>query len=352
VETVRERLERDEERLSPLAARTRASKGREHAEEECPWRLPFQRDRDRILHCKAFRRLKHKTQVFVAPAGDHYRTRLTHTLEVAQIARTIARALRLNEDLTEAIALGHDLGHTAFGHAGEEALNGLIPGGFRHNEQSLRVVDVLEKSGAGLNLTWEVRDGILFHSKVRESIAADGGGVASTLEGQIVRVADGLAYINHDLEDALRAGVIREDDVPREVVVGLGTTGRARINAMVVDIMTNCWSVSEGRLPNHAEHGDLVIRPSAAMLSYMDTLREFLFQKVYLSEFARKQAAKGTYLIRQLFAYFVSHPGDLPPELGSRLNAEPIERLVGDYIASMTDRYAVRMFRELFVPEG
>ncbi len=349
---VRERLELDEERLSPLAARARTSRGREYVEEECPWRLPFQRDRDRILHCKAFRRLKHKTQVFVAPAGDHYRTRLTHTLEVAQIARTIARALRLNEDLAEAVALGHDLGHTAFGHAGEEVLNSLIPGGFHHNEQSLRVVQTLEKDGHGLNLTWEVRDGILFHSKVREGIAADGVGVASSLEGQIVKVADSIAYINHDLEDAVRAGVIRDVDVPRDLVAVLGSSGRERINSMVVDIIVSCWSVTEGMLPDHRCDGDLVIRPSVDMLAHMDALREFLFQRVYLSRFARDEAAKGGHVMRELFHHFVALSDELPEELLCRKGTEPVERLVGDYVASMTDRYAVKLYRELFVPEG
>lgn len=352
MESVRERLEKAEERFSPLAARSRGSRGRARPEEECDLRLPFQRDRDRILHSKAFRRLKHKTQVFVAPPGDHYRTRLTHTLEVAQIARTIARALNLNEDLTEAVALGHDLGHTPFGHAGEEALNSLLPGGFRHNEQSLRVVDVLEKSGRGLNLTWEVRDGILFHSKVRESIAADTGAEASTLEGQIVKVADSVAYINHDVEDAIRAGLIRDADVPPEVVARLGSTGRERINSMVVDIVNNCWAVAEGKLPNRDESGDLAIRPSADMLNYIDTLREFLFQRVYLSDFALSQAARATHLVNELFRYYVQHPSELPPELVENPRREPVERLVCDHIASMTDRYAIALFKELFVPEG
>ncbi len=351
VKPVRERLEKAEERLSPLAARSRSTRGREQPEEECPWRLPYQRDRDRILHCKAFRRLKHKTQVFVAPAGDHFRTRLTHTLEVAQIARTVARALNLNEDLTEAIALGHDLGHTPFGHAGEEALNGLVSDGFRHTEQSVRVVEVLEKSGRGLNLTWEVRDGIAFHSKVRESIAAETGGVSTSLEGQIVRVADSMAYINHDLDDALRARVIGEKEIPPGVVSRLGSTGGERINSMVVDVITNCWPVAEGKLPPHAEAGDLTIRPSEDMLSYMDELREFLFRRVYLSEFAQLQAARSIFLIRELFDYYVSHPDELPSELSANPRQEPEERLVCDFIASMTDRYALRTFRDLFIPE-
>lgn len=352
MDTIRHRLQEAEERLSPLAARAATSRGRARAEAECPLRLPFQRDRDRILHCNSFRRLKHKTQVFITLAGDHYRTRLTHTLEVSQIARTVARALGLNEDLTEAIGLGHDLGHTPFGHAGEEALGGLLSGGFRHNEQSLRVVEVLERSGSGLNLTWEVREGILFHSKVRESIAADSYGVSTTLEGQIVRVADSIAYINHDLEDALRAGVIQGSEVPAAVVARLGCTGRDRINAMVVDIVNSCGPVAEGRLPEGLKPGDLVIRPSAEMLDYMDALREFLFQRVYHSEFAWEQAAKATFLVRKLFRYFVEHPSELPEELAPNPRGESVERLAADYIASMTDRYAVGVFRDLFVPEG
>jgi dGTPase len=352
VHTVRHRLEMREETLSPLAARSADTRGRERPEEECPLRLSFQRDRDRILHCKSFRRLKHKTQVFVAPHGDHFRTRLTHTLEVAQIARTISRALNLNEDLTEAIALGHDLGHTPFGHAGEEALNALMPGGFSHHEQSLRVADVLERSGRGLNLTWEVRDGILFHSKARQSIAAEKNGLSGTLEGQVVRVSDSIAYINHDVEDAIRAGIISEGDLPARVVEMLGGTGRERINAMVVDIVDHCWSVVEGDMPLHAEHGGLAIRPSPMTLDHMDELREFLFRRVYLSDFARQQATKAIDLVRALFQHFVQNPSGLPPELAANPREEPVERLVCDFIASMTDRYAVGLFQELFVPEG
>jgi len=277
---------------------------------------------------------------------------LTHTLEVSQIARTIARALRLNEDLAEAVALGHDLGHTAFGHAGEEVLNSLIPGGFHHNEQSLRVVETLEKDGHGLNLTWEVRDGILHHSKVREGIAAAAGGIASSLEGQIVKVADGIAYINHDLEDAVRAGVILDGDVPRDLVVALGGSGRERINSMVVDIISSCWSVMDGELPDRHGEGNLAIRPSVEMLAHMDALREFLFQRVYLSRFARDEAAKGGHVMRELFHHFMERPDELPEELLGKQSTEPVERLVGDFMASMTDRYAVKLFRDLFVPEG
>ncbi len=350
--TVRDRLEHGEERLSPLAARSAASRGRPTPEGEDPWRLSFQRDRDRILHCNSFRRLKHKTQVFVAPAGDHFRTRLTHTLEVSQIARTIARALNLNEDLTEAIGLGHDLGHTPFGHAGETALNELVPDGFHHNEQSLRVVDVLEKNGRGLNLTHEVREGILHHSKVRKSIAINASGVSGHLEGQVVQIADPIAYVNHDLEDAIRAGVMTESDIPRWVVDRLGSSRRDRINAMVVDVITNCWSVVDGDLPKSAETGGLAIRPSPRMLSLIDDLREFLFRRVYLSGFARDQAEKSTYLIRQLFHYYVEHPDALPEEVTANPRGEPADRLVCDYIAGMTDRFALQAFRDLFVPEA
>ena len=351
--TVRERLELDEERLSSLAARARTSEGREVPEEDDPWRLPFQRDRDRILHCKAFRRLKHKTQVFVAPSGDHFRTRLTHTLEVSQIARTIARALSLNEDLTEAISLGHDLGHTPFGHAGEEALNDLLPGGFRHTEQSMRVVRYLERSGHGLNLTLEVLDGIAFHSKPRESIAADTGRLAATLEGQIVRIADSVAYINHDLEDAIRAGVISQADIPASVLAGLGATGRERINIMVVDIITNCLSVADGVLPERpGDESGLIIRPSSPILARIDELRGFLFDRVYRSGFAREQAERASFLVHQLYGYFVAHSQELPEELTANTRGESVERLVADYLAAMTDRYAVGVFRRLFVPEG
>lgn len=327
-------------------------RGRARPEEECPLRLPYQRDRDRVLHSKAFRRLKHKTQVFVAPPGDHFRTRLTHTLEVSQIARTIARALNLNEDLAEAVSLGHDLGHTPFGHAGEEGLNGLVNGGFNHHDQSLRIADVLENNGAGLNLTWEVRDGIQFHSKVREGIAADPGGVAATLEGQIVRVADSVAYINHDTEDAIRAGLIREEELPASAVQRLGSKGRERINAMVVDIVDSCSSIIHGELPAHYSGSGLAVRPSPGMLEHMDELREFLFRRVYLSDFARHQADRAIFLIRGLFQYFTDHPSELPEELAANPRGESVERLVCDHIASMTDRYAIRLFRELFIPAG
>jgi len=338
--TVRELLEAQErETLSRYAQRSADTKGRQAPEPECPVRTAFQRDRDRILHCKAFRRLTHKTQVFLAPAGDHYRTRLTHTLEVAQIARTIARALNLNEDLTEAISLGHDLGHTAFGHAGEEALAGLLPDGFRHNEQSLRVVDILEKDGEGLNLTWEVREGILKHSKVREDILAEGWGTASTLEGQICKVADSVAYINHDIGDAIRAGLTTEDDLPREAVAILGVRHSQRINTLVCDIIDSSWAATG------EEEGDPVITMSPLVLQAANVLREFLFQRVYFSATSDRQRGQAMEVVRALFRSFLEHPDRLPQELGGP--AEDLERGVADYVAGMTDRFAMELYEGL-----
>jgi dGTPase len=319
---IREQQEEWEVRhLSPRAARSGASRGRRRPEAPCPIRTEFQRDRDRIIHSKAFRRLKHKTQVFIAPEGDHFRTRLTHTLEVAQIARTIARALRLNEDLTEAIALGHDLGHTPFGHAGEEALNQVYPPGFRHNEQSLRVVEVLED----LNLTWEVRDGILCHT---------GDQRPQTLEGEIVRLADRIAYINHDIDDALRGGVLTEQDLPQDCLVVLGRDHRSRINTMVTDV------ILQG-----AEGG---IRMSPEVARATDRLREFLFARVYVGSRAKAEEGKAKSLVQQLYFHYTRHPEQIPTGPGSP-EADPARRAV-DYIAGMTDTYAVNRYLALFVP--
>lgn len=345
---VRDWLERVEETtLSPLAARS-ATAIREHPDEPCPVRTSFQRDRDRILHSKSFRRLKHKTQVFIAPQGDHYRTRLTHTLEVTQIARTVARALRLNEDLTEAIGLGHDLGHAPFGHAGEVALARVLPGGFRHNEQSLRVVDLLEKDGRGLNLTFPVREGILMHSKIRKDIMARAWGTASTLEGQIIKVCDSVAYINHDIDDALRAGLIRLDDMPRQPIALLGTTHAQRIHTMVQDlILCNWWATGEEQPPDPP-----IIAMSEAVLAATNALREFLFQHVYTNSRAKHDDSKVVKMIEMLYTHCMAHPEQMPDEL-LRINQqqqEPVERAVVDYIAGMTDRYAVKAFNELFVP--
>ena len=318
-ESVRARLEAREESFAPGAVRSARSRGRARMEAPSDMRTEFQRDRDRIIHSKAFRRLKHKTQVFIAPAGDHYVTRLTHTLEVAQIARTIARGLDLNEDLTEAIALGHDLGHTPFGHAGEQALAALLPEGFRHNEQSLRIVDLLEAGGAGLNLTWEVREGILKHSKPREGIFEEladrhwsagewGDPLASTLEGQIVRLADSLAYLNHDIADAVRAGLLRTEDLPSEARRVLGETHSQRIDALVSDAVDASWEAArqprDGSLPLPITMSDLV---SAAT----DELRDYLFENVYLWEERLAEADRARRLIEFLWEHFLREPAEL-----------------------------------------
>jgi dGTPase len=345
---IRERLEAEERaRLAPLAAFSDAAV-RERPEEESPVRTSFQRDRDRILHSKPFRRLKHKTQVFIAPLGDHYRTRLTHTLEVTQIARTVARALRLNEDLTEAIGLGHDIGHAPFGHAGEAALSHAQGSSFRHNEQSRRIVEVIEKDGAGLNLTYAVREGIYLHSKARKDIMATAWGVASTLEGQIIKIADSIAYINHDIDDALRAGILKPDDLPRDVVETLGDTHARRINTMVCDLIDhNWWVIGAGTPPNPP-----LLAMSAGTLQATNALREFMYQHVYLNSAAKADDGKIRALIDLLFQHFVRHPDQLPDDLRriNQLRDEPIERAVVDYIAGMTDRFATKVFNDLYVP--
>lgn len=327
---IREHTERMEEKLlSPFACCSARSKGRAVPEEPCQVRTAFQRDRDRIIHSKSFRRLKHKTQVFIIPEGDHYRTRLTHTLEVAQIARTVAKALRLNEDLTEAIALGHDLGHTPFGHAGEAALNEVFPGGFRHNQQSLRVVAELE-GGNGLNLTWEVQDGIVNHTGPEQP---------STLEGQIVRIADRVAYINHDIDDAIRGGILRESDLPSECIEILGRSHRERINVMVMDLIENSWQRP-------------VISMSPAVQKATDELREFLFEKVYVGSEAKREEKKARHVVQCLYTYLVKNPERLPREYYARCEKVGTERAVCDYIAGMTDRYAILIFEKLFIPRA
>jgi dGTPase len=332
---IRQRTEKREAGLSRFAARSALSRGRADGEEICPIRTAFQRDRDRIIHSNSFRRLKHKTQVFIAPLGDHYVTRLTHTLEVSQLARTISRALNLNEDLAEAISLGHDLGHTPFGHVGEEVLNELYEPGFRHNEQSLRVVERLERGGRGLNLTWEVRDGILNHSKARADIASAGGG---TLEGQICRLADALAYINHDIGDAVRAGIITETDLPEESTAVLGSGHSQRINTMVCDIIENSWAAS-----GLAEGTSPTIGMSKHILEASNHLRGFLFEKVYLTRDKKAEEAKK--VVRHLYRHFVSHECRLPPEYLA-ISDETGRRVV-DYIAGMTDGYALRLEKSL-----
>lgn len=338
---IRELLEAREENLSPYAQKSRLSRGRQREEEPDAVRTAFQRDRDRILHSKSFRRLKHKTQVFIAPMGDHYRTRLTHTLEVSQIARTIARALNLNEDLTEAISLGHDLGHTPFGHIGEDVLNELSPYGFKHNEQSLRVVDLLEKDGQGLNLTWEVRDGIVNHSKSRAQVLGSEWGRVGTLEGEIVKLADIVAYINHDTDDAIRAGIITESDLPESATKVLGNSPSARINTMVCDIIAHSWQVS-GAVKKATDRG---IGLSPRVLKATNILRDFLFNRVYNVQAALEESEKAREVVRQLYDYFLKHPEKLPREY--QLHSDENWRGVIDYIAGMSDQFALKTAEEL-----
>ncbi len=331
--TVREELERQEHRsLNPKAAFSDQSRGRLRPEEvqENDVRSCYQRDADRILHSKAFRRLMHKTQVFLQPEGDHYRTRMTHTLEVSRIARTMTRPLGLNEDLSEAIALGHDLGHTPFGHAGEAALADMMPGGFSHNEQSLRVVDVLEKSGRGLNLTYEVRMGILQHT---------GDSWTDTLEGKIVRRSDQIAYINHDIADAIRAGVLTGEEIPKSITAVLGDTQSARIETLVCDIITTS-----------REAGDIAMTP--AVEQALQDLRSFMFERVYRNPVAKGQESKAKDMLKRLFEHYVNHPEALPEDFQPQLSFDGMERTVCDYIAGMTDKYAVDKFTEIFIPTG
>ena len=317
--------------LSPYACDDERLTGRARPMEPCPLRTDFQRDRDRIIHCKAFRRLKHKTQVFLQPEGDHYRTRMTHTLEVSRIARTIARALSLNEDLTEAIALGHDLGHTPFGHAGEKALDEIHPGGFAHYRQSIRVVQVLEKNGEGLNLTWEVIDGIRNHKT---------SGRPSTLEGQIVRLSDKIAYINHDIDDAIRGGILREKDIPKKYTDVLGTSVKGRLNTLVHNVIIN--SVDRP-----------VIQMSEEVHEAMQGLRVFMFENVYRNPVAKKEEGKAIHMITNLYEFYIKNPEFLPEQSQNMLKkGEELSQVVCDYIAGMTDTYAVKKFTEFFIPES
>lgn len=328
--TARERTEEIESQtLSPHATLASASKGREHDEPQDPLRTCFQRDRDRIVHCKAFRRLKHKTQVFLAPEGDHYRVRLTHTLEVSQIARTVARALRLNEDLTEAISLGHDLGHTPFGHLGEQALTPFLGRPFRHNEQSLRIVEHLENDGQGLNLSWEVRDGIVNHTWSMPSPA--------TPEAEIVRFADRIAYVNHDVDDAVRAGVLGPEELPEEALRVLGRTHSERIDKLVTDLVESTAD-------------DLEVRLSDDVFRALDAMRDFMFERVYLRDEARSEQDKAISLVRTLFAHYLDHPEEVPQEYHRAPGDLPTR--VADFIAGMTDRYALRTYERLFLPQG
>ena len=343
-QSVRQRLEEREQLLSPFAAKSFEGRGRERPEEPSPVRSEFQRDRDRIIHSKAFRRLKHKTQVFIAPTGDHFVTRLTHTLEVSQIARTIARALNLNEDLTEAIGLGHDLGHTPFGHAGEEALAELLPEGFRHSEQSLRVVEKLENAGRGLNLTWEVREGIVKHSKARGDILAEGSGTASTLEGQIVKIADSIAYLNHDIADAIRAGLLRDDDLPRQTREVLGVRHAERINTLVLDIVEASWEATgEGTLSRGDEPPRIVMSERNAEAT--NELRAFMFDRVYEWEGQRAETARARRIVRLLFEHYLAHPKEISSDFTQPDDA--LVRRVADYVAGMTDLFALRTAESL-----
>lgn len=327
--------------LSSYATLSAQSQGRQREECPCSVRTVFQHDRDRILHSKSFRRLKYKTQVFLSPEGDHYRTRLTHTLEVSQIARTVARALALNEDLTEAIALGHDLGHTPFGHAGERVLDTLVPGGFRHVRQSLRVVDALEKDGQGLNLTVEVRDGILKHSKGQGSIVStDKTNLASTLEGQVVRLADILAYVNHDLDDAIRAGLVRPEHVPDELIRILGQTHSRRINNMVRNMIE--FSLATG--------GEAVGLEDA-MAEAIGALRDWLSGHVYRAPSVHDDFEKASRILRELYGFFVENEQALVSHGGRRYPGDAIETSVADFIAGMTDRYAMNLYHKLFLPK-
>ena len=329
--TIRERQELEERaRLSPYASLSAESQGRAHAISDDDLRTCFQRDRDRIIHCKSFRRLKYKTQVFLSPMGDHYRTRLTHTLEVAQVARTLARALRLNEDLTEAIALGHDLGHTPFGHIGETTLNKLMPGGFKHNVQSLRMAERLENDGRGLNLCKETLDGIRNHSGADEPM---------TLEGWCVRRADRIAYINHDIDDAIRGGILKPFEIPRRCLSVLGQTHGERINTMICDIIRT----SEDKP---------VVAMSDEVSQASDELREFLFAYVYHDDWRKKEEARCDYIVTALFNHYMSHPEQLPGEYLEIVYTEGPERAACDFVGCMTDRYAIDQFTALFVPNA
>ena len=329
---VRERIEETETKvLSPYASMSCRSKGRDRKEEESDIRTCYQRDRDRILHCKSFRRMKDKTQVFLAPQGDHYRNRLTHTLEVSQIARTIARALMLNEDLVEAIALGHDLGHTPFGHSGERALNELNPEGFVHAEQSVRIVEVLEKQGNGLNLTWEVRDGIRCHRT---------SGKPSTLEGQVVRLSDKIAYIHHDMDDAQRAGIITEDDIPVTLRMELGFTTKERLNTFVHDIIENSAGKPE-------------IRMSEETGQAMKELRKLMFRNVYENPAAKGEETRAIKMLKELYGYYYENPGEMSREYAELISVRGVARhtAVCDYLSGMTDQYSMEKFREIFIPK-
>jgi dGTPase len=340
--TIRERLEEEERRtLSPYATLSAETKGRAIAEEPCEIRTAFQRDRDRIIHAKSFRRLKHKTQVFLSPTGDHYRTRLTHTLEVAQIARTVAKALQLNEVLAEAIALGHDLGHTPFGHAGEAVLNEIFPGGFSHHEQSLRVVDVLERDGRGLNLTAEVRDGISKHSKGKEEIFPDNfASLPETLEARVVRVCDIIAYVNHDLDDAIRGGVIVREDIPGICLETLGDTHARRIDTMVKDLIFTTL-----------EESALELKMRRTTYEALVALRDFLYDRVYDIHTVHEDFVRAKKILRELYRRLLEDDTVFQQQIGTNQPGTPKEQTVCDFIAGMTDRYALHLHEKIFMPK-
>ena len=329
--TIREHLEQlEKENLSPYATHSADSKGRLKEEDPCDIRPVFQRDRDRIIHCKAFRRLKDKTQVFLTPEGDHYRTRLTHTLEVSQTARTIAKALRMNEELAEAIALGHDLGHTPFGHAGERALNRICPLGFAHDEQSVRTVDFLEKKGKGLNLTMEVRDGILNHQTK---------GNPHTLEGKIVRLSDKIAYIHHDMDDAVRGGILKESDVPKEIVEVIGANTGERLNHFIHDIVTTSMGKDD-------------IMMSEPVAKAMASIRAFMFERVYENPEAKSEEGKAEMLMETLYTHYMKNVDDMPIEFLNFISeGQPKERVVCDYVGAMSDRFAIAKYEEIYIPK-
>lgn len=349
---IRERLEEEEyTRLSPLAAKSKEAT-RPRQEEPSPLRTAFMRDRDRVIHSKAFRRLKHKTQVFIGPVGDHYRTRLTHTVEMSQIARTISRALRMNEDVTEAIALAHDLGHTPFGHAGEDALRKIYDAGFKHNYQSLRIVDYLARDGDGLNLTDEVREALVTSTPVEEGLSSEGMGHGS-IESKIVKLADTIAYINHDTDDAIRAHIITSTDVPSTVCDVLGNSNSVRINTLVTDIIDQNWAIAypEGALAGQNRH-DVELKVSRPIEQAANTLKTFLYERVYVGSEAKAEVSKVDHLIEALFNYFCAHIEELPPEIRNNPRHESSERMVVDYIAGMTDRFAISTFERIFVPRS
>ena len=336
---IREQAAGDEDgRLARGATRSTQAR-RARAEEPDPVRLAFALDRDRIIHGKAFRRLKHKTQVFLAPIGDHYRTRLTHTLEVNQIGRAIARALRLNEDLVEAMALGHDLGHTPFGHIGEEVLAEFLPGGFRHNEQSVRVVERLEKGGAGLNVSEQTKDGMLKHSAAREGVDAKAWGVPLTLEGKALGFADKIAYLHHDVEDAMRAGIVAEGDFPRDVREALGATRAERLDTMVYDVIVSSYGKDD-------------VAMSLEVLEATNAFRDFMFDHVYLAGPAKSEDEKAKDLLRALLEHFERHPDQMPAEYARIRELEGVRRAVADYVSGMTDRYAFDMYASIFIPRS